>query len=85
MKKMFFALAALVLAFIGCSQEDEAIQTNEQKAVKVVVNMDKPGFGEDTRAARTGWEDGDNVAVVLKDDLDKIFERFLCYRLYSIS
>ena len=65
MKKMFFALAALVLAFTGCSQEDEAIQTNEQKAVKVVVNMDKPGFGEDTRAARTEWVEGDEVVAVL--------------------
>ena len=61
MKKIFFALAALVLAFTGCSQEEDAIQVSEKKAVKVVVNMDKPGFGEDTRAPRTGWEDGDQV------------------------
>ena len=61
MKKIFFALAALVLAFTGCSQEEDAIQVSEKKAVKVVVNMDKPGFGEDTRAARDGWEDGDEV------------------------
>ena len=61
MKKIFFALAALVLAFTGCSQEEEAIQVSEKKAVKVVVNMDKPGFGTDARAARTKWEDGDQV------------------------
>ena len=61
MKKIFFALAALVLAFTGCSQEEDAIQVSEKKTVKVVVNMDKPGFGEDTRAARQGWEDGDEV------------------------
>ena len=65
MKKIFFALAALVLAFTGCSQEEEAIQVSEKKAVKVVVNMDKPGFGEDARAARQGWEEGDEVIVVL--------------------
>lgn len=69
MKKIFFALAVLVLAFTGCSQEDEAIQTNEQKAVKVVVNMDKPGFGTDARAARTGWETGDEVVVTLAGQL----------------
>ena len=68
MKKIFFALAALVLAFTGCSQEEDAIQVSEKKAVKVVVNMDKPGFGEDTRAPRQGWEDGDAVIVVLDDD-----------------
>lgn len=63
MKKIFFALAALVLAFTGCSQEEDAIQVSEKKAIKVVVNMDKPGFGEDTRAAaaRTGWVNGDQV------------------------
>ena len=65
MKKIFFALAALVLAFTGCSQEEDAIQVSEKKAVKVVVNMDKPGFGEDTRAPRQGWEDGDEVVVTL--------------------
>lgn len=65
MKKIFFALAALVLAFTGCSQEEDAIQVSEKKAVKVVVNMDKPGFGEDTRAARTGWEEGDEVICTM--------------------
>ena len=70
MKKIFFALAALVLAFTGCSQEEDAIQVSEKKAIKVVVNMDKPGFGEDTRAPRTGWEDGDQVIVALSDGLE---------------
>lgn len=63
MKKIFFALAALVLAFTGCSQEEDAIQVSEKKAVKVVVNMDRPDFGEDTRAPRQGWEEGDEVVV----------------------
>lgn len=72
MKKIYFALAALVLAFTGCSQEEDAIQVSEKKAIKVVVNMDKPGFGEDTRAARTGWEEGDEVYVMLDDDLEHL-------------
>ena len=72
MKKIFFALAALVLAFIGCSQEEDAIQVSEKKAVKVVVNMDKPGFGDDTRAARTGWVEGDEVVIMLDDDLEHL-------------
>jgi len=72
MKKIFFALAALVLAFTGCSQEEDAIQVSEKKAVKVVVNMDKPGFGEDTREARQGWEEGDEVYVMLGNDLEHL-------------
>lgn len=77
MKKIFFALAALVLAFTGCSQEEDAIQVSEKKAVKVVVNMDKPGFGEDTRAARQGWEKNDVVGIILNDDFEHVL--FLNY------
>ena len=64
MKKMFFALAALVFAFTACTSENEVNDT-PKKEVKVTVNMDKPGFGEDSRAPRRGWEDGDQVTVVL--------------------
>ena len=64
MKKMFFALAALLLAFTACTSENEVIDT-PKKEVKVTVNMDKPGFGEDSRAPRRGWEENDEVVVVL--------------------
>lgn len=72
MKKIFFALAALVLAFTGCSQEEDAIQVSEKKAIKVVVNMDKPGFGEDTRTPRQGWEAGDVVGIILNNDFNHV-------------
>ncbi len=72
MKKIFFALAALVLAFTGCSQEEDAIQVSEKKAIKVVVNMDKPGFGTDARAARKGWEANDVVGIILNNDLEHV-------------
>ena len=65
MKKMFFALAALLLAFTACTSENEAMDTPNKKEVKVTVNMDKPGFGDDSRAPRRGWEEGDQVTVVL--------------------
>ena len=63
MKKMFFALAALLLAFTACTSENEAMDTPNKKEVKVTVNMDKPGFVEDSRAPRRGWEEGDEVVV----------------------
>ena len=65
MKKLIFVMAALSLAFVGCNTDKEVEQPVENKALKVVVNMDKPGFGEDTRAPRTGWEDGDEVIVTM--------------------
>ena len=69
MKKLIFTLAALSLAFVGCNTDKEFEQPVENKALKVVVNMDKPSFGDDTRAARTDWEDGDEVVVTLADQL----------------
>ena len=62
---MIFVWAALSLIFAGCSSENEDIQMDAKKTVKVVVNMDKPSFGEVTRAPRRGWEDGDEVVVSL--------------------
>ena len=73
MKKMFFALATLVLAFTACTSENEVIDT-PKKEVKVTVNMDKPGFGEDSRAARTGWEEGDQVFLTLSGEVYTYFE-----------
>lgn len=73
MKKMFFALAALLLAFTACTSENEVIDT-PKKEVKVTVNMDKPGFGEDARAARTGWEEGDQVFLTLSGEVYTYFE-----------
>ena len=69
MKKLIFTLAALSFAFVGCNTDKEFEQPVENKALKVVVNMDKPSFGDDTRAARTDWEDGDEVVVTLADQL----------------
>ena len=65
MKKMIFILVALSFVFTGCNLQNEATQEVVNKSVKVVVNMDKPGFGADTRAPRVGWENGDEVVVSL--------------------
>lgn len=69
MKKLIFTLAALSLAFVGCNTDKEFEQSVENKALKVVVNMDKPSFGDDTRAARTDWEDGDEVVVTIDNNI----------------
>jgi hypothetical protein len=38
--------------------------------------MDKPGFGEDTRAARTGWVEGDEVVIMLGEDLEHLISLY---------
>jgi hypothetical protein len=66
MKKILLALSALVIFAVGCSKDD--IGTAETK-YNLVVNMDKPSFGDSTRAVRTSWEDGDVVYVIFEGDL----------------
>ena len=67
MKKFIYAISALaVMMAVGCSKEDVETPSPEYK---LVVNMDKPSFGDDTRAVRTSWENGDVVYVVFDGDL----------------
>ncbi len=67
MKKFIYAISALAVMFAAsCSKDD----SNAPAEYQVVVNMDKPSFGEGVRAARTTWEDGDEVYVVFNGDAE---------------
>ncbi len=65
MKKILLVMSILAMAFVSCSKDD----TNTQnEGYKLVVNMDKPSFGDDTRAPRSSWKNGDVVYVVFNGD-----------------
>ena len=67
MKKFIYAISALAVMFAAsCSKDD----SNAPAEYQVVVNMDKPSFGEGVRAARTTWENGDEVYVVFNGDVE---------------
>jgi len=62
MKRLFFVLCTFAVMFAaGCSKEEIETPLPEYK---LVVNMDKPSFGDNTRAPRRCWENGDEVVVV---------------------
>lgn len=66
MKKFIYLISAIAVVFaVGCSK-DEAEKVAPE--YNIVVNADKPSFGDDTRAARTSWENGDVVHVVFNGD-----------------
>ena len=68
MKKFIYAISAFAVIFaVGCSKDEVEKPAPEYD---LVVNMEKPSFGDDTRAARTSWEDGDEVYVVFNGDAE---------------
>ena len=64
MKKSILFICGLALLAAGCAKEQtidiQQEETPRQLTVNVTVNHDGP----DTRAVKTGWEDGDKVYVV---------------------
>lgn len=66
MKKILLVMSILAMAFVSCSKDEVE---NPAPKYDLVVNMDKPSFGDDTRAVRTSWENGDVVYVVFDGDM----------------
>ena len=71
MKKFILAFSILAMALVSCSKDEVETPAPEYN---VVVNMDKPSFGQDVRAARTSWESGDEVYVAFNGDVYAGFE-----------
>ncbi len=67
MKKMFVLAITLVLAvgFVGCAKEDNAPAT---KDIKVQFEVADKGCFADTRAVKTAWADGDQIAVFFQPE-----------------
>ena len=64
MKKLFMVAMAIVVAagFVACTKEDVSTPTYK---VEFTVG-DKGGFGVNSRAVKTAWAAGDQVAVVFE-------------------
>lgn len=64
MKKIFMAAMTLAVVLLAsCSNEDLNVKNNDVKVNFTVA--EKVGFGTDTRAVKTGWENGDEILIVL--------------------
>ena len=67
MKKFIYAISAFAVIFaVGCSKDEVEKPAPEYD---LVVNMEKPSFGDDTRAVRTDWENGDVVYINFNADI----------------
>ena len=65
MKKFLMAAMTLVMAvFASCSNDDAQLEGIGDFKVNFTV-ADKAGFDGDTRAVKTGWENGDEILIAI--------------------
>lgn len=82
MKKIFLAAMTLVMAvFASCSNDDAPLEGIGDIKVNFTV-ADKAGFDGDTRAVKTGWENGDEILIAIQsEDGWTIDGSFNCFKL----
>lgn len=64
-KYIAFAAVAMMMAAAGCQKMND-IQTEDQNMKVEFTVADKPSFGADTKAVKTSWAVGDQIAIALK-------------------
>lgn len=67
MKKHILFIAAIIIAASGCSKNDYIPTTDNNVKVEFSV-ADKPAFGAQTKAIKTSWEVGDQIAIALQPE-----------------
>lgn len=82
MKKIFLAAMTLVMAvFASCSNDDAQLESIGDFKVNFTV-ADKAGFDGDTRAVKTGWENGDEILIAVQSEgAWTINDSFNCFKL----
>ena len=64
-KYMTLAVVAMMMAAAGCQKMNDIQTENQDFKIEFTV-ADKPSFGTDTKAVKTSWAVGDQIAIALK-------------------
>ena len=65
MKKIIITAFAACALLAACTEKESApVQNNDVKVVFEIA--DKAGFGQDTKAVKTAWAEGDQILVIFK-------------------
>ena len=62
---MTLAVVAMMMAAAGCQKMNDIQTENQDFKIEFTV-ADKPSFGTDTKAVKTSWAVGDQIAIALK-------------------
>lgn len=66
MKRIFFAASAILLFFAGCTKVSSSLDEQDIKLEFTVA--ERPDFGVQTKAVKSGWEEFDEIRVILSVD-----------------
>lgn len=66
MKKFIIVISAAVFALVACNKETPAVENEPEEATKLEFNI-KVNHPGDTKAVKTGWENGDKIYVFFED------------------
>ena len=77
---MIMASAFAALAFVSCNKEEA--KTTQELTYKFTIG-EKPGYGVDSRAVKTGWEEGDKIYIVFDDNTPVALSDFMIIQYQS--
>lgn len=66
MKRIFFAASAILLFFAGCTKVSSSLDEQDIKLEFTVA--ERPDFGVQTKAVKSGWEEFDQIRIILSVD-----------------
>ena len=66
MKRIFFAASAILLFFAGCTKVSSSLDEQDIKLEFTVA--ERPDFGVQTKAVKTGWAEFDEIRIILSVD-----------------
>lgn len=66
MKKILFVTAAVLVLFAGCTKVSSSLDDQDIKLEFTVA--ERPDFGVQTKAVKSGWEEFDEIRVILSVD-----------------
>lgn len=66
MKRIFFAASAILLFFAGCTKVSSSLDEQDIKLEFTVA--ERPDYGVQTKAVKTGWAEFDQIRIILSVD-----------------
>ena len=78
------AMTLVMAVFASCSNDEMQLESTGDFKVNFTV-ADKAGFDGDTRAVKTGWENGDEILIAVQGEEDTWYESGAPYNCFKLK